>query len=175
MPIRGVDPTSSKFSKAILKLVERTFSKDYDRILAVAPAEMEYAKTIGIRQEVLRCIPNGLDTSHIDFSAVFQRRRQVHEPLRLGFVGRLVYQKNPLLFLEVLAEVVRRGRAARAIIVGDGPVKEEMLQKAEQLGVASLIDWRGGRSGNGIFARYGRDGAHQHLRRLALFLDRGVR
>jgi glycosyltransferase involved in cell wall biosynthesis len=141
---RGVDPTSSKFSKAFLKLVERTYSKDYDRILAVAPAEMEYAKTIGIRQEALRCIPNGLDTSDIDFSAVLQRRRQVHEPLCLGFVGRLVYQKNPLLFLEVLIEVIRRGHAARAIIVGDGPVKAEMLQTAEQLGVASLIDWRGG-------------------------------
>jgi len=141
---RGVDPTSSKFSKAFLKLVERTYSKDYDRILAVAPAEMEYAKTIGIRQEALRCIPNGLDTSHIDFSKVLQRRGKVHDPLCLGFVGRLVYQKNPLLFIEVLAEVVRRGRAARAIIVGDGPMKAEMLQTAEELGVASLIDWKGG-------------------------------
>jgi glycosyltransferase involved in cell wall biosynthesis len=140
---RGVDPTSSRFSKAFLKLIERTYSKDYDRILAVAPAEMEYAKTIGIRQEVLRCIPNGLDTSHIDFSAVFQRRKKVHEPLCLGFVGRLVYQKNPVLFIQVLAEVMRRGRDVRAIIVGDGPIQPEMLQCADQLGVASLIDWRG--------------------------------
>ncbi len=140
---RGVDPTSSKFVTTFLKLAERTYSKDYDRILAVAPAEMEYAKTIGIRQEALRCIPNGLNTSHIDFSKVLQRRCRVHDPLCLGFVGRLVYQKNPLLFVEVLAEVVRRGRAARAIIVGDGPANAEMLQTAEQLGVASLIDWRG--------------------------------
>jgi glycosyltransferase involved in cell wall biosynthesis len=140
---RGVDPNSLPLSRAFLRLVERTYSKNYDRILAVAPAEMEYARSLGIDEEVLRCIPNGLDTSHIDFLKVFERRRRVGQPLCLGFVGRLVYQKNPILFLKVLAEVVGRGRDARAVIVGDGPMKNEMLHSAERLGVAGRIEWRG--------------------------------
>jgi glycosyltransferase involved in cell wall biosynthesis len=141
---RGVDPNSSRLSKAFLRFVERAYSMNYDRIIAVAPAEMEYAKSIGMKDEVLRCVPNGLDTSNISFPEILKQREHLHEPLCLGFVGRLVYQKNPLLFIEVLAEVVRRGRNARAIIIGDGPMREEMDKLAERLDVADRIDWRGG-------------------------------
>ncbi len=140
---RGVDPSSSPWFKALLHVAEGAYSKAYDRILTVAPAEMEYAKEIGVREEVLRCIPNGLDTSQIRFPEVFERRRQRGGRLCLGFVGRLVYQKNPILFLQILAEVVRRGRDACAIVVGDGPMKAEMLHVAQQLGIGERIDWRG--------------------------------
>jgi len=140
---RGVDTSAGRFSQAFLRTAERTYSKDYDRILTVAAAEMEYAQSIGIREEALRCIPNGLDTGQVRFPEVFERRRPRAGRLCLGFVGRLVYQKNPILFLEVLAEVVRRGRDARAIIVGDGSMRGEMLHAAHRLGVTDRIDWRG--------------------------------
>jgi glycosyltransferase involved in cell wall biosynthesis len=143
---RGVDPTSSPLSQALLKVAERAYSKDYDRVLAVAPAEMEYAKAIGIKEAALRCIPNGLDTSQVSFPEVMERRRTIKGPLCLGFVGRLVNQKNPVMFVEVLHEVVRRGHDARGIVVGDGPMRHEMLVVARELGVERRIDWRGGDS-----------------------------
>jgi glycosyltransferase involved in cell wall biosynthesis len=140
---RGVDPTASGFSRTLLKAAERTFSKGYDRILTVSPGEMEYARRLGVKGEALRCIPNGLDTSRIQFLEVFQRRRQLNGALCLGFVGRLVHQKNPALFLRVLAEVVRHKHDAHAIIVGDGPMKEKLLRLAKRLGISEKIDWRG--------------------------------
>src|SRR5208282_766883 len=140
---RGVDATARRLSRAFLRVAERAYSKGYDRVLTVAPAEMEYARSIGIRGEALRCIPNGLDTGQIRFPEVFERRRPRTGRLCLGFVGRLVYQKNPILFLEVLAQVVRRGRDARAIIVGDGPMRGAMSHVARRLGIAARIDWRG--------------------------------
>jgi len=140
---RGMDMMAGRVSRTLLRVAEQTYSKDYDRILTVAPAEMEYARSIGINEEALRCIPNGLDTGQIRFTEVFQRRRPRTRRLCLGFVGRLVYQKNPVLFLEVLAEVVRRGHDAGAIIVGDGPMRGEMLHAAHRLRVADRIDWHG--------------------------------
>ena len=140
---RGVDPTASRFLKTLLKAAEQNFSRHYDRILAVAPGEIEYAKSIGIKENVLRCIPNGLDVSDVCFSELRQQRRRLRAPSRLGFVGRLVYQKNPMLFIKVLAEVVRRNHDARAIIVGDGPMKGNMLRLAEHLKVVERIEWRG--------------------------------
>ncbi len=140
---RGEDPNASELSKKFLGRVEHNFSKNYDRILAVAPGEMEYAKAIGIRPEVLRCIPNGLDTNHIHFSEVWERRRQLHRPLCLGFVGRLVYQKNPALFLHVLAKVAGHVPDVRAIIVGDGPMKVNLLRLASRLGLEQRIEWHG--------------------------------
>jgi glycosyltransferase involved in cell wall biosynthesis len=140
---RGIDPTSSSPSKAFLKLAEYTFSKDYDRVIAVAPGEMAYARGIGIKEDALRCIPNGLDTSQVDFPEVLERRRQLRGPLCLGFVGRLVHQKNPALFLRVLAEVTGRNPTAHAIIVGDGPMRGNLQRLAKQLGIAERIEWRG--------------------------------
>jgi glycosyltransferase involved in cell wall biosynthesis len=140
---RGVDPTVSSSMKSFLKAVEHKFSRHYDRIFAVSQGEVEYAKSLGICEETLRCIPNGIDTSHIEFAEAYERRRQLRGRLRVGFVGRLVHQKNPLLFLRVIAEVVKRGRDATAIVVGDGPMKGKMLRLAEQLGINERIDWRG--------------------------------
>jgi len=140
---RGMDATVGRFSEAFLRMAERAYSKKYDRILTVAPAEMEYARSIGIDEDVLRCIPNGVETDLISFPEIFQRRRPRTGQLCLGFVGRLVHQKNPVLFLEVLAEVVRRGHDARAIIVGDGPMRVELLRVARKLGIADRVNWRG--------------------------------
>jgi glycosyltransferase involved in cell wall biosynthesis len=140
---RGVDPNLSAVLRACCQMAEHNFSKGYDRILAVSPGEVEYARKIGIRDQVLRCVPNGLDTSHVRFRDVFERRRHLPERLCLGFVGRLVYQKNPALFLQVVAEVVRRGRDATAMVVGDGPMKREMLALATRLGIHERIHWYG--------------------------------
>jgi len=48
-----------------------------------------------------------------------------------------------MLFVRVLAEVVRRRQDAHAIVVGEGPMKGKMLKLAHQLGIAQRIDWRG--------------------------------
>jgi glycosyltransferase involved in cell wall biosynthesis len=140
---RGEDPSASGLSKSFFGRVEHNFSRHYDRILAVAPGEMEYAKSIGLRPEVLRCIPNGLDTGHVRFSEVWERRRLLHRPLCLGFVGRLVYQKNPALFLQVLAKIADHVPDVRAIIVGDGPMRVKLLRLASRLGVEQRIEWHG--------------------------------
>jgi glycosyltransferase involved in cell wall biosynthesis len=120
---RGMDPTCPPLSGKLVRAAERIFSGGYDRVIAVSPAEMEYAKTIGIREEALRYIPHGLDTSCIPFAQIYRRRAKLGQRLCLGFVGRLVHQKNPILFIEVLAELVARGCDAHAIIVGDGPLR----------------------------------------------------
>ncbi|AXC12941.1 Exopolysaccharide biosynthesis glycosyltransferase EpsF [Acidisarcina polymorpha] len=141
---RGVDPASPRMLNALLRSVERAYSKDYDRVITVSPAEMGYAEAIGINRKALRCIPNGLDISRVNFEEIFERRKLQRGRLCLGFVGRLVYQKNPLLFIEVLAEIVRRGHDAHAIIIGDGPLKTVMETLAGHYGIAGRIDWRGG-------------------------------
>jgi glycosyltransferase involved in cell wall biosynthesis len=140
---RSRDPTLSTPVRTMLQLVERNFSGGYDRVIAVAPAEMEYARNIiRLKERSLRCIPNGLDMDLIHHDGTMERRRRINGSLCLGFVGRFVHQKNPLLFIQVLAEVVARGANAHAIIVGDGPLEGEMRAAAERCGVASRIKWR---------------------------------
>jgi glycosyltransferase involved in cell wall biosynthesis len=61
-------------------------------------------------------------------------------PLRILSVGRLDYEKNPLLLPEILARLDRRWRLT---VVGDGPLEEALRARAAELGVAERIDLRG--------------------------------
>jgi glycosyltransferase involved in cell wall biosynthesis len=60
---------------------------------------------------------------------------------RILWPGRLVEQKDPMLTLEVLARVRERGTDFILDVVGDGHLKEPARARAEELGVADVIQW----------------------------------
>ena len=69
-------------------------------------------------------------------------RLQPHEHA-VGFVGRLSHEKGPDLFLESFALLVRRVPDARAVIVGDGPLRESLVRTAALLGVERKLEFHG--------------------------------
>ncbi|MGD2101272.1 MAG: glycosyltransferase family 4 protein [Acidimicrobiia bacterium] len=54
---------------------------------------------------------------------------------RVIFIGRLEEQKRPHLFLDTVDSLSRRGVTMAAMIVGDGPLREEVDSRAGSLGV----------------------------------------
>lgn len=60
---------------------------------------------------------------------------------RVLWPGRLVEQKDPMLALDVLASARDRGGEFVLDMVGDGHLEESVRSRAEQLGVAHMIDW----------------------------------
>ena len=60
---------------------------------------------------------------------------------RILWPGRLVEQKDPLLTMEVLARARKRGAEFVLDVVGDGHLREPARARAEELGVAELIEW----------------------------------
>jgi len=60
-------------------------------------------------------------------------------------IGRLHVQKGPSFFVEAAALVLRRGRRARFLLVGEGPLRKELTAQIAALGVAgqvSLAGWQ---------------------------------
>lgn len=60
---------------------------------------------------------------------------------RVLWPGRLVRDKDPLLTVEVLARARERGADFVLDIVGEGHLKEPTRTRAEELGVAEMINW----------------------------------
>ena len=60
---------------------------------------------------------------------------------RILWPGRLVEQKDPLLTMEVLARARERGAEFVLDVVGDGHLREPAQDRAEELGIAELIEW----------------------------------
>ena len=64
-----------------------------------------------------------------------------HDPLAIGFVGRLVPERG----LDVLLKAcVRLYGAWTLTVAGTGPEQEELEALAERLGIASRVTWLGG-------------------------------
>jgi glycosyltransferase involved in cell wall biosynthesis len=61
----------------------------------------------------------------------------------VGHVGRFYEQKNHAFLLDIAAELVRRRAETRVLLVGDGPLRPAMEEKAHQLGLQQNVIFAG--------------------------------
>ena len=72
-------------------------------------------------------------------------------------VARLTEPKGHLVLLEAVARLLGEGLAIRLAVVGDGPLRERLAQRARELGIAAAVDLPGAVGQDRIRAYY--DGA----------------
>jgi glycosyltransferase involved in cell wall biosynthesis len=63
--------------------------------------------------------------------------------LDLVFVGRLVPGKQPLAFVEIVGRIARRQPALRAMLLGDGPLRDAVERRAAELGLGGCLEVAG--------------------------------
>ncbi|MCX7696471.1 MAG: glycosyltransferase [Bacteroidales bacterium] len=104
----------TRISDAIIALSERQ-KKDLVEKFKIAP------------EEKVHIIPNGFDLEKFFNCDVQLKRSEIRSQFRLdddhfvlGWVGRLVPVKNPLMFAEVIYQLVKLGKKIKAFVVGDG-------------------------------------------------------
>lgn len=81
-------------------------------------------------------IPNGVNIQEYDPGTV-----EVHNPVRILFVGRTVPQKNPLQVIRILGAV--KDLDWKCTVVGDGSLKKEMEIQANNLGITERVEFTG--------------------------------
>lgn len=99
-------------------------------------------------QALVRRIPMGVTTAPPtpDQERAAMRLRRQHcsaEEALLLFVGRLVQEKGPADLLEAVQYLSAKGRAIRALIVGDGQDGAAFERLARELGVATRVEFTG--------------------------------
>jgi asparagine synthase (glutamine-hydrolysing) len=132
------------------------------RILARSPstilsgnatdANIDYAQWIGIPPEQVRYIPNAIDPAIIarpsqqELAALRQALDLADDtPVILG-VFRLSDEKDPMLFLEVCAQLIRVIPKMRVFIAGVGPMQARMKVRIGELGIDNNLTLLGRRS-----------------------------
>ncbi len=94
--------------------------------------------------EVVHC---GLDVAGFgargNGSAAPAEEAPERRTVRLLCVGRLISLKGQAILLEAMAELLARGLDVRLTVVGDGPRREELIARGEQLGLADRVEWTG--------------------------------
>jgi glycosyltransferase involved in cell wall biosynthesis len=121
-----------------------------DRIIAVSPGEREHilrAKLAPADQVV--CIECGVKPIQlpIDYDRSAQRRAlgQPSDAPLIGTVARLSAQKNPRIFLEAAARVLRDQPEARFVWCGGGELLAAARADAQNLGIAQACSFLGHR------------------------------
>jgi glycosyltransferase involved in cell wall biosynthesis len=76
--------------------------------------------------------------------------RDSREPLRIGYVGRLVEEKGLQVLLEAVGRLNREGYSFQLDIVGDGPLRDELQIQTHRLQLESRVAFLGSLTGGDL-------------------------
>ncbi|MGJ3648287.1 glycosyltransferase [Sphingomonas sp. GlSt437] len=156
---RGVfcDSTLNESSaNPLIRLAKRLFFSRCDLIFCYGERASDMAAHFGARpnQIVRRCqsaaLPHGYDPTAVP------RQRAAARPAapRFLYVGRLAAEKNLFRLIEAFALARRDLDTAELRVVGNGPLRDELIAHAEKMGVASSVHFLGGMAMDAISAEY---------------------
>ena len=102
------------------------------------------------RQPDCEVMPCGLDLTDFeqetDRAAIRSALALPPEAVVIGHVGRLVWEKNHRFLLDVAAAIMKAEPRARLLLVGDGPLRGEVQDRAKALGIADRTILAGNRA-----------------------------
>jgi glycosyltransferase involved in cell wall biosynthesis len=119
--------------------VERSLRERTDAFLAVSPlVAREAVETRLAHPAQVAVVPSAIELDQIPSAPDPAVRGELGVPAGvplIGTVGRIDHQKAPLDFVRMAARVASRRPDARFVMVGDGPLQDEVQVEADRLGV----------------------------------------
>lgn len=94
-----------------------------------------------------KIIPNAIDTEKFQYDETkrnkVRKKLDISDKLVLGHVGRFYKQKNHRFLLDIFQQVKLQEDSAVLLLVGDGPLKNEMAEYAKSLGISDSVMFLG--------------------------------
>lgn len=133
------------------RLTHKLFGHNYHRIIAISEHMAQVLRNSNSRiADKLYVVHNGTDVEKVDASVPIERdalpRNLMQPRSRVGIIGRLVAQKGIDTFLETAAIIARKRDNVSFPIVGEGPLRSELLAKAVRLGIEKRVFFLGFRA-----------------------------
>lgn len=132
------DIVKQKFLLKVYEPFMMRFLSQADKIVATSPRMIEYSPILQKFKDKCIAIPLGIESEKFDTINVDPVKvadlRQRYGPNIVLFVGRLIYYKG----IEYLIEAIRKVNA-NLVIIGSGPLKEQLVKQARTIGVKNRI------------------------------------
>ncbi|MDP2654702.1 MAG: glycosyltransferase family 4 protein [Candidatus Omnitrophota bacterium] len=133
-----------------LRLYERMDAfalKFADKVVAVSDEIKRDLLSKGFTDNGVWVIHNGIDVSEFQQSFPVERLRGewgwTMENIVFSIIGRLAPEKGHEIFLKAAVEVLRDFKGARFLIVGDGPLRETLEARVQDLGLSGAVAFTG--------------------------------
>jgi len=123
---RTMDPTLGSKGRTIYGGIERLLGRRLsDRLICVSRDEYDHARSLGIPEDRLRIVVNGVSAPPSGQRAAIRARYGIpQDALLFGFVGRLTRQKAPERLVEAFARIARDLPRAHLLMIGVGELAE---------------------------------------------------
>lgn len=116
-----------------------------------APSDLAAEYTFGKKacragQVTLLCNGVDLNVFHYDADGRVAVRKEFgieEDCLLVGHVGRFMLQKNHKFLLHVFGEIVKKRTNAKLLLVGNGPLEQDLRKQAAKMGIAEQIIFAG--------------------------------
>lgn len=123
--------------------LDRLVLRRFDGIIAVSDAVRERLLAARVNPEKIRMIRNGVDLRRYRTHTRPQTAACARTGLRIGFAGRLSYEKGPDVFLRAAAQVLRVRPETSFFIAGDGPERAALDRLIADLNLSNSVTMLG--------------------------------
>jgi glycosyltransferase involved in cell wall biosynthesis len=144
-----MDPTRGRVSRNFYRGIEVLLSRvATDALIAVSGAEYQHALSIGIPEEKLHLVVNGIvPTPPLTRAEASQKLGIDPDRFTFGFVGRLSHQKAPERLVEAFAQAADAMPGAQLVMLGHGDGKSALLDLIAARNLSDRIFVRSGLPG----------------------------
>ena len=133
-----------EISDGLLKVYMPSFCDAVDLVIAPSAGMEKVLRELGVQAEIA-VVPNGVDLERFHKAKSLNRADFGFRPedVVLIYVGRLGPEKNLPLLLRAFNGVAKAFDNVRLLILGDGPIRDEVSALASELGLSAGVRFEG--------------------------------
>jgi glycosyltransferase involved in cell wall biosynthesis len=131
---------------ATARTLEAGIVQGADRIVTVSPELQRWLAGLGVPEERIAVVANGVDPDRFANPGAredVRRRLGLNGRPVVAFVGTLKPWHDPSILVRALGALGARGVAPQLLLVGDGPERARLEQLAEEEGLSSQLTFTG--------------------------------
>jgi L-malate glycosyltransferase len=137
--VHGISEVNKNMKTGMIVSINNALSKYLFKVVITVSDELKkHLIKTGIPPKKLKRIYNG-----IELPDPACRNKHSGEGFVVGSAGRLVKVKDFRLMLDTAAIILQNFPSARFIIAGDGPEKDNLVKKINELGIAGSVEMPG--------------------------------
>ena len=142
--------------------MNRTLLNLVDAVVADSEfLKQKLVERVGVREEKIRVIYCGVDVETIKPKAQKHKstKAQINEQTlnnkkTVLFLGRFIDRKRPDMAIEIFARLHRKHPKTKLVMIGEGPMEEELKVKSQKLKVEHTVEFPGPLFGEEKLKRY---------------------
>lgn len=123
----------------VLKKLEKWLYRKASRIIVLLPRACDYIAPLGIPKKNIVWIPNGVDLSlFVQDQAAIDHQEKEDQEFTLMYLGAHGKANDLNNVLEAMQHVQRKNNNIRLRLIGDGPLKNQLMSFAQELGLTNV-------------------------------------